>query len=330
MRLALALLHNEIMKLLRRRRPQLVLAVLAVFLGISTWAHHRQQQNAQLGNAGGDWRAQVEKNIHDLDRRANRRRIFVSVNRMARFEAARLRYHLEHDIDPGTQTGPSFSRAFAAVASTMLLPLLVTVLAADLVSGESSAGTIKMLLTRPVARWKVLLSKLGAMAVFSTILVAAAALLSWAIGGLAFGWRGWGAPVFTGFRFGGDGVDLESVRMAPLWLDTLASYGLAWYATLVVGTIAVTLSVLFRSSVAAMGTLLAVLVGGTLLGQLASDWEPARWVFPTNLALPQFYAGVPPPVAGMTLGSSVVVLTAWGLAAAAIALGVFSRRDVVA
>jgi ABC-type transport system involved in multi-copper enzyme maturation permease subunit len=90
-----------------------------------------------------------------LEQRANRRRIFTGFSRFLRMESVRLRYHLEHNIDPNQMTGPAMARAFALVASALLLPLLITVLASDLVTGENSAGTIKMLLTRPVARWKI-------------------------------------------------------------------------------------------------------------------------------------------------------------------------------
>src|SRR6185369_14329421 len=190
-------------------------------------------------------------------------------------------------IDPDRQTGPLFARAFAALASGLLLPLLVTVLAADLVSSETRAGTIKMLLTRPVARWKIFASKLGAMAIFATLLVAAAALLSWLIGGVAFGWAGFGAPMLTGFRAGNGTVDLGAVRIAPLWLDTLAAFGLVWVSALTTGAIAVTFSTLFRSTAASMGTLFALIASGTLLGQMATDWEPTRWLFVTNLPLAQ-------------------------------------------
>jgi ABC-2 type transport system permease protein len=325
------LFENESLKMIRRRRPQLVFIVLTIFLAISVWAQFRQMENARRNDGGQvDWRAQVEKRIQDAERRSRQRRIFVGWNRMQQFEAARLRYHLERDINPNRQTGPLFSRAFAAVASTLLLPLLVTVLGADLVSSETSAGTIKMLLTRPVARWRVLGAKFVVMAGFATLLVAAAALLSWLIAGFAFGWRGFSAPVLTGFRFGADGVDLSRVRAAPLWLDSLAAWGLTWLGALVVGTLATTFSVLFRSTAAAMGTFIAVLAAGTLLGQLASDWELAKWLFMTNLPLAQFYSGVPPPVAGMTLLHSVGVLLVWAAGAAGLGLWLFSRRDVTA
>src|SRR4051812_23282296 len=185
------LLENEALKMVRRRRPHLVLVVLTIFLGISVWAQFRSQENA-IRNDGlsGDWRAQVEKRINDAERRSRQRRIFAGWNRVQQFEAARLRYHLERDINPNKQTGPLFSRAFAALASTLLLPLLVTVLGADLVSSETSSGTIKMLLTRPVPRWRVLWAKMVVLAGFSTLLIAAAAFLSWFIAGFAFGWQG--------------------------------------------------------------------------------------------------------------------------------------------
>jgi ABC-2 type transport system permease protein len=324
------LFENETLKLLRRKRPQLVLIVLTIFLAVSVWAQYRQRQNRADLDGEQNWRAVVEKRIHDAERRSRQRRIFVGFTRLQAFEAARLRYHLERDINPNRQTGPLYSKAFGVLAAALLIPMLVTILCADLVSSESGSGTIKMLLTRPVARWKVLLAKLGVMALFTTLLVAAAALLSWLIAGFAFGWAGWTAPVLTGFKFGEGGVDLSAVRAAPLWLDTLATWGLAWFAALVVGVMATTFSVLFKSTAGAMGTFMAVLAAGALLGQLASDWEVAKWLFVTNLPLSQFYTGQPPPVAGMTRLHSVLVLGAWGIGSGGIALWIFSRRDVTA
>jgi ABC-2 type transport system permease protein len=324
----LGLVQNESLKLLRRGRPQLVLAILALFLGITGWAQHRQLENARAEANGADWHAQVESRIESLERGAQRRRVFKAFTRWQRFEAARLRYHLERGIDPNTETGPLFARAFAVIGASLLLPLLVTVLAADLVTGEVRAGTIKFLLTRPVARWRVLASKVVVAALFASLVVALAGLLAWLIGGVAFGWSGWGAPVLTGFRTTLDGADTSGVRAAPLWLDTLAAYGLAWLGAMAVTALAITFSVLFRSSVGAMGTLMAILVAGTLLGQLATDWQPARWLFPTNLALTQLYSGAPPPVEGMTVGNAAAVLAGWSVAALTLAFAVFGRRDV--
>ena len=190
-----------------------------------------------------------------------------------------------------------------------------------------------LLLTRPVARWKVLLSKLIAMILFTTLTLLAAFVLAWGISGVAFGWSGWGAPMLTGFRLGsgtGAAFDLTGVRILPLWQDALAAWGLAWVSALAVGAVTLLLSVLFRSAAAAMGTMMATLVAGTILSRIASDWDGAKWFFVTNLPLPEFYAGMPAPFEGMTLAFSTYVLAGWAVAATAVAFLVFTRRDVTA
>jgi ABC-2 type transport system permease protein len=76
--------------------------------------------------------------------------------------------------------------------------------------------------------------------------------------------------------------------------------------------------------------MLAALIAGTILPRVAPSWETQRYLFVTNLPLPDYYSGSPPPITGMTLSFSVVVLTVWALTAAAVAYAVFLRRDVLA
>jgi ABC-2 type transport system permease protein len=136
--------------------------------------------------------------------------------------------------------------------------------------------------------------------------------------------------VLTGFRAGGESLDLSAVRALPLWEDALLAFGLAWFATLCVGMLAFLTSVLLRSTAAAMGTMFAALIVGTILPRLASSWEAQKYLFVTNLPLPDYYSGSPPPIPGITLAFSVVVLGVWAIAALAVAFGVFLHRDVLA
>lgn len=321
------LVENETLKVLRRRRFRVVVIALVAVISLVVFAQHRKDRRAR-DEGRSDWRARVERRAAEMERRGADRRVPEAFARFLRFEAGRLRYHLGKGIDPDAKTGPLFCRGFAGVGSVLLLPLLVAVFASDLVSSEVSEGTIKLLLTRPVARWKVLLGKLVAMGLFTTLTVALAALASWAIAGAAFGFAGWGAPVLTGFRLGDGGFDASAARAVPLWQDALAAWGLAWYASLAVGAITTLLSVLFRSAAAAMGTMLATLVTGTILSRVASDWEAARWLFVTCLPIADYYAGMPTPVPGMSLGFCTAVLGAWAVGAAAVAFAVFGWRDV--
>ncbi len=335
MAVMLGLVENECLKILRRKRFRVVLIVLAALLCLVVFAQNRQQQNQRKDHPERDWRAQVEKRASDLERQMNQRRgIPQQWKRWMQYEAGRLRFHLSKNLDPSLLTGPMFTRAFAGVGSVLLIPLLVAVFGADLVSSEFAEGTITLLLTRPVARWKILASKAIAMVLFTTLTLLAAFFLAWGISGVAFGWSGWEAPILTGFRLGGAspsaGFDLSGVRSVPLWQDTFAAWGLAWFSALTVGSITLLLSVVFRSAAAAMGTMMATLVGGTILSRVASDWDGAKWFFVTNLPLPDYYAGLPTPFEGMTLTFSALVLLAWALAALTAAFLLFTRRDVTA
>lgn len=322
------LVENETLKVLRRRRFRVVLLVLAAILSLIVFAQWRQEQREARENPKADWRAAVEKRATEMERRSSSRRVPPAFARFLKFEAGRLRYHLERGIDPDQKTGPLFARFHAGIASVLLIPLLVAVFAADLVSSEFSEGTVKLLLTRPVARWKVLASKFVTMGLFTTLTNLFSGLLAFGIAGLAFGYSGWGAPVLTGFSIGDGGFDASAVRMLPLWQDAVAAYGLAWVSALAVGCVTMLLSVLLRSTAAAMGTMMATLISGTILSRVASEWEAAKWFFVTALPLPDYYAGVPTPVSGMTLGFCVGVLVAWAAAATAVAFVVFVRRDV--
>jgi ABC-2 type transport system permease protein len=136
--------------------------------------------------------------------------------------------------------------------------------------------------------------------------------------------------VLTGFRLLGDTLDSSSVRAVPLWQDAILVFGLSWFSTACVAVIGFMASVLLRSTAASMGTMFAALILGTILPRLASTWDFQKFLFPVNLALPDYYSGTPPPIAGVTVPFSVVVLAVWAALALAVSFTVFARRDVLA
>jgi ABC-2 type transport system permease protein len=322
----LPLVENEILKLLKRRRFRVALLILVALNGLIVFA----QTQTRDRRPGRDWRVEAQERVARMQNWERSGRLPRTQLKWVRYEIARVQYHLDRNMDPEAISGPLFARAFANASSYLLLPLLAILFAADIVSSEFAQGTIKLLLTRPVGRARILSSKFAALAVAITLTVLLGGFVAYVLGGLAFGYRGWGAPALAGFRLSGEAVDFSAVRALPLWQDTLLAFGLAWFAALTVGAIAFLTSVVLRSTAAAMGTMLAALIAGTILPRVASTWEAQRYLFVTNLPLPDYYSGSPPPIAGMTLPFSVVVLTVWALAATAVAYGVFLRRDVLA
>lgn len=68
-----------------------------------------------------------------------------------------------------------------------MLPLAVAVFAGECVAGEASWGSLRYLLARPVARWRVLAAKATVAALYSAAAVVLVVLVSLATGSLAFG-----------------------------------------------------------------------------------------------------------------------------------------------
>ena len=134
--------------------------------------------------------------------------------------------------------------------------------------------------------------------------------------------------MFSGFQLSGGSVDLTAVRQLPLWQDTLIAYGLEWYALIMVACIALLLSVLFRSSAASIGTMMASLIGGTILSRLSPDWMAGKYFFVSSLPLANYYTGEPPPYDGMPVVFCITVLGIWAAAALVLAYAIFTRKDV--
>lgn len=317
------LIQNETLKIIRRKRFAVVIAILFVILALVTYSQYRRLREQQNRN----WRAEIQQRVANFQNMMRRGRLNEGYARGLRAEAARLQFYLDHDIEPDKPTGPLFVRGFAN-ASGWLLPLLVAMFGADIVSAENAEGTDKLLLTRPVRRWKILTAKLLTLFMFATLTLICGAVIAYAISSPFLPSGGWNAPTFVGFQLSGTSVSLDAVRQLPLWKDTLIAYGLQWYALLAVAAIALLLSVLFRSSAAAIGTMLASLIGGTILTRISPDWTAGKYLFVSALPLADYYTGQPPPYDGMSMLFCITLLGTWAIVATAISYAVFTRRDV--
>ncbi|HUP62092.1 MAG TPA: ABC transporter permease [Thermoanaerobaculia bacterium] len=318
------LIQNETLKLLRRRRFAIVVGIMFAILTLVSYSQYRQMRDLRNAN----WRAELQERIARYENRLRRGRVNESWARSMRAEMRRLQFHLDRGINPEQPTAPLVVRTFANAAGFLLLPLLVAVLGSDIVSAENAEGTDKLLLTRPVRRWKILAAKLVTLWLFASLTLLVGALLAYAVTAPVLPARGWDAPTFNGFQFSGDTFRVEAVRQLPLWKDALVAYGLEWYALLTVASISLMLSVLFKSSAASIGTMLASLIGGTILTRISPDWTAGKYLFVSALPLADYYTGQAPPYDGMSMLFCIALLGAWAVGALAVAFTLFTRRDV--
>lgn len=323
------LVKNECIKIVMKKRLLVVLLILAAIIPMFTYAQMKVTQNNLKQFGTNDWRAEQRQKIVDYTRSLGSNRMPEEWKQWRRVEVMLAQYYLDKDVNPASPNGVTFTREFVKNAVGLFIPLMVMVIAADLVSGEHTSGTIKLLLTRPVQRWKILLSKLITLILFTSIIVIATGLLAYLISGAVFGYGGWDMPVFFGFQLSGTEVDFSLVRPVEQWLYLIMQFGLVWYSALTVALMTLMVSVIFRSTAAGMGIMLAVLISGTILSNMVSSWETAKYLFMVNLELTDYLAGSLPPIKGMDLPFSLAVLTVWSLVSVLVSFVVFTKKDVL-
>lgn len=322
------LVENEMMKLIAKKRLLVIAAIIAVLVALFTYAQYKQVETQRHKLGTSDWRTILQQQIIDTQNRLSSSRISDEWKKQLKTGLQQQQYYLDHNINPSEPGAPTFMRMFLENSIDLFLPLMVMVIASDLVSSEHSLGSIKLLLTRPVRRWKVLLSKYITLCLAISLIIAITGIISYLISGMVFGYKGWGAPVLTGFNVTNQGLETGSVKLIGQWQFLLMDFGLVWFVAIVVGTLSFMLSVLIRSTAAGMGVMLAALISGAILSNMVSSWKSAKYLFMVNLRLTDYMKGTAPPIEGMTLSFSLAVLLVWWAAALMVAFWVFTKRDV--
>ncbi|SDR77564.1 ABC-2 family transporter protein [Paenibacillaceae bacterium GAS479] len=220
----LPLIQNETLKIWKKKRFYVILLILLVLIPLFTYAQMRMSQT----NADNfkDWRNQIQQQITDLQNTLASDRMPEEWKKYDRIKVQQLQYYLDHDVNPNSPDAATFTRQFMASSVSLFFPLLILALASDLVSGERTSGTIKMLLTRPVKRWKILFSKLIALTLYVSLAIITTGAVCYLISGLVFGYGGWTMPVFTGFVINSGSIDASGVHPVPQWQFVIMQSGL--------------------------------------------------------------------------------------------------------
>ncbi|MDR3602934.1 MAG: ABC transporter permease [Desulfosporosinus sp.] len=330
------LIENEVIKMISKKRLMFVLAILIVLISVFAYGQNQSltRTKAQLSQRMGitataDWRKLADQQLIDMKNRLDSPYLDEKTQSSLRVRMEQLQYNLDNNINPLAQSAAKFTTTFMEQSIFLFLPLLIIMLAADMVSGESSSGTIKLLLVRNVPRWKILLSKYLTLVILEVIVVCSAFALSAIISGFFFGFGGWLAPVATGFKVLAGKLDATGVHNVPQWQYSLMVYSLALYVAIVVGSISLMISILVKSTAASIGIIMSSLVAGNFLSYFLSDWKITRYMFMVNLRLTDYLAGSFQPIDGMTLLFSITVLFGWAIAAIIISFVYFTKQDIL-
>ncbi len=203
--------------------------------------------------------------------------------------------------------------------SAALIPLGVCLVAGDVVAGEFSGGTIKLLLTRPVSRWKIWLSKFFAAALASwAIMLYFYAVIYFALA-YKYGFGHWSDPPLA----------MQSNGLVTAWAVTWHVVLTESLSVLALVAFVALLSSLTSSGVAGIGLSFgAIIIGGIFIGLAGSKTWLRYLIFPQLSASDHFIGSFPVP--NCTLAFSIGVLCAWLLGSVALGMWRFQSRDILA
>jgi len=161
-------------------------------------------------------------------------------------------------VDQITSNGIFAAFAALTIELGLFLPLGIAMVSGDAVAGEAQAGTLRYLLARPAGRTRLLVAKLVTVLVFVAMAVVVVVVTGYFVGTSLFG---------TGQLAGGNIVSVSGEPLSPhqAALRTLLAMAYVAFSMLGVAAMAVFLSTLTDSPLAAAMGALAFLVASSLL-----------------------------------------------------------------
>jgi ABC-2 type transport system permease protein len=200
------------------------------------------------------------------------------------------------------------------------IPLLVALVTGDLVSGEAAMGSIRMLLTKPISRTQLLLSKYFAGLIYTFFILL---------------WLGFMSVVVGKWMFGlGDLMVLNSDGLVIIngndinW-RFLGGFAVAFFALSTVATLSLLLSCFSENSIGPIVSTMSIIILFTIIGTLdVPVFDNIRpFLFTTHMAAWRSFFEEPLPLADIK--QSLLVLLTHIVVFLSIALYKFNKKDIL-
>ncbi|MBM7094337.1 ABC transporter permease subunit [Bacillus sp. H-16] len=311
------LIQNEWMKIRRRRGTKVMVFLLLAFviLGAVMTSFLLADENT---SSSENWQDQLAAENRIIEEQLTEENLPPGTQYQLQETLMKNEYHLEHEVAP-LPGDHAYSLVIDHAMLTSIVTVFAVIIGAGIVSGEHSTGTIKLLLVRPVRRWRILLSKWAA-TLLTALLMTAILLLSTLITGL--------------FVFGFDFTPVRHVEVINGEIRDwhvisyiLSAYSLQFVELIMIAAMAFMIGTVFRNQALAVGvSLVAMFMGGQVV-YLLSGYEWAKYILFANSRLVQFLDGAP-LIPSLTAGFSVTMLILYFTAFMLLTFVVFMKRDV--
>jgi ABC-2 type transport system permease protein len=254
-----------------------------------------------------DWKVQLKDQIDNVEKTLNDKNLGLpsSDKDRMKLELQQLQYLYDNNIEPesrSTLDAFSFIKTLFMVLGTIFIAVGVMVFTGDIVSGEFTPPTMKILLTQPVSRAKVLASKFIAVAGVAIILILVVEILSFIIMGLIFGFGNPNYPMITGTLYKWDlaqsaygGHPLVAVAGSSYIISTgafvLKMFLLQTLFIITCVSVAFMLSSIVKSSMVSVSVSIVIVVAFTILLQMPALAKFAQYIFTSYGTVGQIFTG---------------------------------------
>jgi ABC-2 type transport system permease protein len=157
------------------------------------------------------------------------------------------------------------------------IPILVALIAGDMVSGEANMGTLRLLVSKPVSRTRLLLVKFTAASIYTILLLVWVAVLSLFLSMLLFG---------TNDLFIARGLEVNIMSSSDVLWRYLASFVFATAGLITVASLAFMFSTFADNSIGPIVACVCVIIVFTILTQMQIpfyDETIKPWLFTTHM-----------------------------------------------
>jgi ABC-2 type transport system permease protein len=308
----LKLIQNEWMKLWHKKATWIMAILLIVaiigFSGLSKLSE-RFTDTTWLEDMEADV-VQMEEQLASPD---------LSDDERAELEAQKQ--GLEETIvmnEEWNQPGSRESMIVNAYGIMSLVTLFTIIASAGILASEFSQGTIKMLLSRPVKRWKILTSKYVTILLFGLALAVIVYVFTIISAFIFF-------PSAEGNSIIWSGSDLA---LTAVWGKSAYMMFLSLMNVFMISTFAFMVGSVFRSTSLAVGLSIFLFFTGTMIVMFLEKFEIAKYIFFAH-DLTQYEIGFK-MLDSNTMAFSVAVVSVYAILFLAISYLSFSKRDVTA
>jgi len=201
------------------------------------------------------------------------------------------------------------------------IPLLIALVTGDLVSGEAAMGTIRMLLTQPISRTQLLLSKFIAGGIYTLIVIVWLGFMSVIMGKLLFG---------TGDLMVLNSDGLVILQEVDVNWRYLGGFLVAFLALFTVSSLSICLSCFTDNSIGPIVTTMSIILLFTIIGTLdVHVFDSVRpLLLTTHMASWRSFFEDPLPI--LDIKNSILILLIHNVLLISISIYVFNKKDITA